>query len=59
MASGRALGAVLRREDLRNGAVLIGGSTVAVLSTAGVVAYFSAAVGAGDSGGVVTRSGGL
>ena len=32
MASGGGFGAVLRREDIRKGAVLIGGSTVVVLS---------------------------
>ena len=54
--SGVVLGPVLRQEDLRTGAVVIGRSTVAFLSTVGVVASSSAAVVAGDLGGVFTRS---
>ena len=54
MASGAGFGAVLCREDLREGGLLIGGST-SVMSTTGVVAvYLGSSDGAGDFGGVVT-----
>ena len=58
MASGGGLGAVLRREDLCKGSVLIGGSTVVVLSTSGVVVSLGQADGAGDIYGVVSKSSG-
>ena len=58
MASGGGLGAVLRQEDLRKGAVLIGRSTVVVLWTVGVAVSLGPANGAGDFGVVVTKSGG-
>ena len=56
MASGGALWVALRRGFLRNGAVLIVGSTVVVLSPVGVVASFGAAVLDGDLGGESTRA---